>query len=200
MIVAYHVTFGAYGFWLPNDPRGSWSQFVGAWELFRVGGKATKTTESRSVAARPHDREKRLGTKHALKNPPVNFTPDQVLAIGKGFGDYASKSGLVVLACAVLADHVHLAFARNRLDPEQVVNKLKGSATTRLVNAGIHPFQHQKPRDGSPPKCFAQGQWVVFLDPDDVIRSIEYVENNPVKEGLPRQMWDFVQPWKPNEM
>lgn len=24
-----HVIFGAYGFWLPNDPRGSWSEFVG---------------------------------------------------------------------------------------------------------------------------------------------------------------------------
>ncbi len=36
MIVAYHSIFCAYGFWLPNDPRGSWSDFVGAWELFPV--------------------------------------------------------------------------------------------------------------------------------------------------------------------
>ena len=49
MVLAYHVIFGAYGFWLPNDPRGSWSDFVGAWELLRFG-KATKTTERRSVA------------------------------------------------------------------------------------------------------------------------------------------------------
>jgi hypothetical protein len=28
MIRASHVIFGAYGFWLPNDPRGSWSTFV----------------------------------------------------------------------------------------------------------------------------------------------------------------------------
>jgi hypothetical protein len=28
MILGYHVIFGAYGFWLPNDPRGSWSDFV----------------------------------------------------------------------------------------------------------------------------------------------------------------------------
>lgn len=28
MVLAYHVIFGAYGFWLPNDPRGSWSKFV----------------------------------------------------------------------------------------------------------------------------------------------------------------------------
>jgi hypothetical protein len=42
MILASHVIFSTYGFWLPNDPRGSWSDFVGAWELFRFG-PATKT-------------------------------------------------------------------------------------------------------------------------------------------------------------
>jgi hypothetical protein len=33
MILGSHVIFGAYGFWLPNDPRGSWSEFVGAWDF-----------------------------------------------------------------------------------------------------------------------------------------------------------------------
>lgn len=41
MIVGYHLIFSAYGFWLPNDPRGSWSNFVGSWDLFRYG-RATK--------------------------------------------------------------------------------------------------------------------------------------------------------------
>lgn len=55
MIVGYHVIWGTYGFWLPNDPRGSWSGFVGSWELFRYG-PATKTVERRSLAYRAHDR------------------------------------------------------------------------------------------------------------------------------------------------
>ena len=46
MIVGYHVIFGMYGFWLPNDPRGSWSEFVGEWELFRAAGRATKTNDT----------------------------------------------------------------------------------------------------------------------------------------------------------
>ena len=33
MVRWYHLIISAYGFWLPNDPRGSWSDFVGAWEL-----------------------------------------------------------------------------------------------------------------------------------------------------------------------
>ena len=63
MIVGYHVSFGACGFWLPNDPRGSWSEFVGKWELYLAAGKATRTTEPRSLAHRPHDRDKRLAAK-----------------------------------------------------------------------------------------------------------------------------------------
>jgi len=41
MIRAFHVIMTAYGFWLPNDPRGSWSEFVGSWEIFQHG-PATK--------------------------------------------------------------------------------------------------------------------------------------------------------------
>ncbi len=28
MVYAYHTIFAAYGIWLPNDPGGSWSDFV----------------------------------------------------------------------------------------------------------------------------------------------------------------------------
>jgi len=54
-VLAYHLIMTAYGFWLPNDPRGSWSDFVRAWELFLFGGPATRTTERRSLARDPHD-------------------------------------------------------------------------------------------------------------------------------------------------
>ena len=36
-VLVAHVIITTYGFWLPNDPRGSWSDFVGAWELLRYG-------------------------------------------------------------------------------------------------------------------------------------------------------------------
>jgi hypothetical protein len=36
MLHGFHVIFSADGFWLPNDPRGSWSEFVRRWE--RLGG------------------------------------------------------------------------------------------------------------------------------------------------------------------
>jgi hypothetical protein len=44
LILAFHLILAPYGSWFPNDPRGSWSQFVAAWELFRSGGKAKSST------------------------------------------------------------------------------------------------------------------------------------------------------------
>jgi REP element-mobilizing transposase RayT len=194
MILGYHIIFGAYGFWLPNDPRGSWSDFVGAWELYRYG-PATKTTEARSLAHQPHDVAARLAAKQALKYPPVQFTGTQARAVGRGFAAYAKKSGLVIRACAVLPEHVHLVIDRFRLKAEQVAIQLKGGATQRLLEEGLHPFGHIRRRNGRPPKCWARGEWIVYLETDeDVWRASRYVEENPPKEDKPRQEWRFVTP------
>jgi hypothetical protein len=79
---------------------------------------------------------------------------------------------------------------------EQVVIQLKGAATEQLVAEGLHPFQDLRDSKGGRPKCFARGEWKVFLDPPDVPHAIEYVNDNPPKEGKPRQRWPFViTPW-----
>ena len=192
MVLGGHVIFGTYGFWLPNDPRGSWSDFVGAWELYRYG-RATKTTETRSLAARPHDGSVRLAAKQALKRRAVQFTGVHARAVGAGFADYARRSGVAIWACAVLPDHVHLVLGRHRLKVEQLVIQLKSAATRRLLAEGLHPFQ-QADRSA---KCFARGQWKVYLDEDqDIRRAIRYVERNPLKEGKPVQRWGFITPYR----
>jgi REP element-mobilizing transposase RayT len=182
MIVAYHVIFGTYGFWLPNDPRGSWSDFVGAWDLFRYG-HATKTAERRSVASHAHNRELRREAKRALKFPPVILTGLQARAVARGFAKYAKRSGLIILACAIMHDHIHLVLGRAHISVEQVVIQLKGAAVRQLREEGIEPASK---------KCFARGEWKVFLDLPDVDRAIEYVDDNPEKEGLRRQTWNMV--------
>ena len=37
MVLGYHIILSAYGFWLPNDPRGSWSDTIRVYELLRFG-------------------------------------------------------------------------------------------------------------------------------------------------------------------
>jgi REP element-mobilizing transposase RayT len=200
MVLGYHVIFGAYGFWLPNDPRGSWSDYVGSWELFRFGS-ATKTAETRSLAHQPHDRARRLAAKQALKYPAARFNGVQARAIGRGFAAYGRRSGLVIWACSILPEHVHLVTARFRLTIEQAVIQLKGDATQQLIKEGLHAFGDLREKTGRPPKCWARGEWAPFLETaKDIVRAIRYVENNPVKEGKPRQRWSFVTPFDASQL
>jgi len=193
MIVGYHVIFSTYGFWLPNDPRGSWSDFVGSWELFRYG-PATKTTERRSLAYREHNRALRETAKSALKYPPVQFTGIQARAVARGFAGYVARTSLPVWACAIMPDHVHLVVGRPPIPVERLVNHLKGDATRELEREGLHPLARWKPERGRVPKCCVRGQWKVYLDPPDIPRAIRYVEDNPLKEGKKKQAWSFVVP------
>src|SRR3954465_4101636 len=139
-MLASYVIIGAYGFWLPNDPRGSWSDFVGAWSLFRFGGRATKTVETQSLAHRSHDHDHRLRAKLLLKRSPVRFSGVQARAVGYGFAEYARRSGACILACAILPDHVHVVLRSHRLSPNKLVIQLKGAATQELGRQGLHPF------------------------------------------------------------
>jgi REP element-mobilizing transposase RayT len=194
MVLAHHVIFGAYGFWLPNDPRGSWSDFVGAWDVFRYG-PATKTAARRSVAARSHEGRLRKAAKGALRRPAVELSGVQARAVARGFAWYAERARLGVLACAVLPDHVHLVIERHRLAAERLVIQLKAAATRQLLAESLHPFG-EIAEGGRVPKCFARGQWDVFLDSvEEIRRAVRYVEGNPEKEGKPRQNWSFVRPF-----
>ena len=114
MVLGYHFIFSAYGFWLPNDPRGSWSDCVREFEI-RKFGPATKSliTSTRSVAAKPHDHATRLAAKSALRYPPVRFTGVQARAIARGFAAAASEGNYIIHALAILPDHAHLVLARN---------------------------------------------------------------------------------------
>src|SRR4051812_12189378 len=150
MVLAYHGIFTAYGFWLPNDPRGSWSDFVGAWELLRFG-KATKVTERRSLASAPHDRALRLAAKEALKYPPVLFDGRQALSVGLGFATAVREAGYVLHGCSILPDHVHVVIARHERSAEQVMGHLKAKATMRLRGDGLHPLAAYAGPDGDIP-------------------------------------------------
>jgi REP element-mobilizing transposase RayT len=188
-VLAYHLIITAYGFWLPNDPRGSWSDFVRSWELARFG-KATKTNATHSLAHKPHDRRRRLLAKAALVRPPVVFTGHQCRAIGVGFAHYSRRSGCIIVACSILPTHAHLVVLRMRYSIEQISNLLKGAASAELMRCGLHPFADQAYRNGKLPPPWARHELSCFLDCDkDIRRSIDYTNANPQKEGLPPQRW-----------
>ncbi len=187
--LAYHVVFATYGFWLPNDPRGSWSNYVGSRALRRFGS-ATKTGTRRSVAGVKHDHDLRLKAKQAIRYPPVSFNGLLARAAAMGFAQAGQESNYVFHACAVLPTHVHLVIARNTRHIHRIVGHLKGRATQELFREKLWP-DSQRP-------VWAKNDWHVFLfTPDDIVRAIQYVENNPLREGKRRQHWPFVVPFMP---
>src|SRR4051812_36441652 len=106
MVRAYHSTYTTYGFWLSNDSRGSWSDFVRSFDLY-LAGEATKTDETRSLARRPLDRDQRNRARASLKYPVVRFSRQQIECVARGFARAIEESGYALLACAILWDHVH---------------------------------------------------------------------------------------------
>jgi REP element-mobilizing transposase RayT len=193
MILGSHVIIAAYGFWLPNEQRGSWSDFIRSWELLRFG-PATKVQTSRSVAHRPYDRSRRREKEKALKYPAVKFSGEQALCVAQAFADQVCKSGFHIPACTILPRHTHLVILRHRYHVEQVTNLLKGAATRALTLAGLHPVEGMVPTREKLPSPWSVGLWKVFLDSQqDIVRSIEYVERNAEREGKKRQSWKSVE-------
>ena len=183
MVIAFHSIFSAYGFWLPNEPRGSWSDFVASWDLYRFGPATTVTTR-RSIAKTPYNHAIKQRMTATLKHQPVKFTGEQARTIGCTF----AASPYVIHSCAVLQEHIHLVIAHTPRHIRSVIGDLKSAATRTLREQGW--FLDHTP--------WSDHGWNVFLNtPNDVERAIKYVENNPVRERKRPQRWSCVTPFDP---
>ena len=196
MIHGYHLILPMYGFWLPNDPRGSWSQCVRRWELVRFG-TSTQSVERKSFEQLTDDQvRKRDAAKKKLKFPAVCLSGIQTASVGQGFATKIAISSYTVWACAILPEHTHLVIARHSHKIETIANMLKGAATREIKESNLHPLAGFEKPDGKIPPMWAGNQWKVYLDDEAAIdEAINYVELNPEKEGKPRQTWSFVTPF-----
>ena len=194
-VLAAHIIISVYGFWLPNDPRGSWSEFVASWELFKFG-RTTKVHTRESVAHISHDHDLRISAKKALNHAPVLLNGMQARAIARGFAQAALEGEYPIHACSILPDHVHLVVGRHQRPFEQITSHLKSRATRQLRAENRHPLAKEEKADGSVPCVWARKLWKVYCDnPGHVINAIRYVEKNPVREQKKHQTWSFVIPW-----
>lgn len=194
MIHGYHVIFCTYGFWLPNDPRGAWSDFVGKWELLKFG-PASKTLDRKLKLTAEEFRQLALA-KQSLLYPSVQFNDRQIELVGLSFQEYFQSHPAEVWACSILPDHVHLVIGRHKFKMEQLVRLLKGAATKRLLQENQHPLFGYLDRKSETPSPWSVGKWIVYLDSEEaIVQAIRYVEDNPEKEDRSRQHWSFVLPF-----
>jgi REP element-mobilizing transposase RayT len=195
-VIGFHIIMCFYGFWLPNDQRGSGSDWVRSKNLLKFG-PANPNTSNRSVAATPFDPEIRRLARSELLYPYVELNGEQARSVAVGFRNEISAYGGAIHALTILPSHTHLVVPTHRYDISRFAGRLKGSATRQLKADGLHPLANHRDKSGQIPSPWARLPWVVYLfTDDDVHRSIDYVERNPLKEGKPRQHWHFVTPWR----
>lgn len=183
LVIAYHLIWTAYGWWLPNDPRGSGSTtvrndvFADLGEL-HYGRKRVQPT-GRTV------REFYEEAADLLKHPLLSFSGIDRSEVASAFADVIAQQRYTCYACAVMPDHVHLVIRKHKHEAEEMTQFLKEASRSRLVAQGLRAPTH--------PIWTGGNGWSVFLDhPDEIRRTIRYVELNPIKIGLPAQPWPFV--------
>lgn len=182
MVAAYHLIWTAYGWWLPNDPRGSMSKAISVRSLRELGplhqGRRTVQPEGREIRAF----YERAAEK--LRYDLLTFSPAQCGCIAEAMGEAVRRCGYTCYAAAAMPDHVHVLIRKHRDRGETMIENLQ-TASRELLRERGH-------RDEEQPVWGGPG-WVVFLEtPADIRRVIRYVELNPVKIGWPVQNWNWV--------
>lgn len=114
----------------------------------------------------------------------VSFDPEDVEQIASAFAREIQAQRYTCYAFAIMPDHVHLLIRKHRDQAEEMIRNLQRASHLGLRDSGRFDWEH--PIWGGP-------GWKVFLDrPEEIERTIEYVEENPVKMGQPLQRWEFV--------
>jgi REP element-mobilizing transposase RayT len=186
MVAGYHLMWTAYGWWCPNDPRGSSSheirvERIGDLGQLHYGRKAVQppSAELRRFYATARD---------ALKHPLLAFRADHFPIIANAFAAVIRDRRYTCYGCAIMPDHVHVMIRKHRDKSEVMIEHLQAASREAMIAAGARNPEH--PVWGGP-------GWKVYLNTlADMERTVAYIRNNPIKAGLPEQHWDFVTPYK----
>lgn len=185
MVLAHHLIWVAYGWWLPNDLRGSMSRAIASDVIAELGvlhhGRRRIQPASRDIRAFYEV------AGNVLKFPLLRFAAVEIDAIFLAFNHVIETCGYTCYACAIMPDHVHLCVRKHRDRAEDMIANLQSESRRRVRGVGLRAADH--PVWGGP-------GWKVFLDSvDDIERTIPYVQHNPMKLGMAPQRFSFVTPY-----
>jgi REP element-mobilizing transposase RayT len=185
MVVAYQLVWTGYGWWLPNDPRGSTSHPIRSDVIAELGElhHGRKKVQPASHVIREFYEKAR----ETLEFPLITFDDAQVAVVADSFAQVIRKTPYTCYACAIMPDHIHVLMRKHRDKAEAIIAKLQDASKQALRGDRSVPATH--PVWGGP-------GWKVFLDSaEDVYRTIKYIRRNPIPLRKPIQEWDFVKPY-----
>jgi REP element-mobilizing transposase RayT len=179
MVIAYHINMTAYGWWLPNDLRGSTSKSIQCDVLEELGelhfGRKRVQPASRDIRAF-YERAADL-----LKHELLTFNDDAIQIIATAFANCIRANGYTCYACAIMIDHVHLLIRKHKHLAKQMIEQFQSYSGDALQTVELRPPDHP---------VWASGGWKVFLDePAEIWRTNPYIEDNPIKMRRPAQSW-----------
>jgi REP element-mobilizing transposase RayT len=181
-VIAHHLIWTNYGTWLPNDLRGSGSQMVYTPALGDLG--EPHFGRRRVQPSRQTVREFYKDATPRLQYPVIRFEQFQFEVIADAFAETIKEHQYTCYACAIMPDHVHLVIRKHKHHGETMIDHFQAESRLRFSSVNAVPAGHP---------IWTKGGWNKFLDvPRAVRQRIQYVENNPMKEGLRRQAWPFV--------
>jgi REP element-mobilizing transposase RayT len=185
-VIAVHLVLTLYGHWAVNDPRGSGSNDFCDLKFEPLGpihhGR-------KPWFEQPTRRElKDFHTQHKdLLNFPIFWIEDEKRpSISEAVCEVIRAHGYTCYACAICGNHLHLIIRTHKHDALTIWNHFAQSLRNRL--------RLRFPSEISPhhPVISARPYKVFLYEPDEVWDRIDYVEQNPLKEHLPPQRWEFV--------
>ena len=146
LVIAYHLVWTLYGWWLPNDPRGSSSDRVASDVLADLGSlhhgrKRVQPAgwEIRNFYDRAVDR---------LKFPLIRLDEPMIASVAAAFAETIATFKYTCYACAIMPDHVHMVIRKHRDLAEDMILNLQRASHLRL--RGRRPDRHGPPGLGWP--------------------------------------------------
>jgi REP element-mobilizing transposase RayT len=186
LVIAHHLIWTGYGWWLPNDPRGSGSRAVASDILTQLG--TLHFGRKRIQPPRAEVRQFYEGAAPLLKHALLTMDSDACGVIARAFHETVNRERYTCYACAIMPDHVHILIRKHKHSAEEMIANLQPASREKLIQVGHRPIDH--------PVWTGGGGWKVFLDhPEEVRRTIRYIVKNPLELNLPEQRWEFVIPY-----
>src|SRR5439155_11678803 len=119
IVIAYHLIWTAYGWWLPNDLRGSMSRTIRNDIIADLG-----QLHYRRKKIQPASRDlKAFYTIAAqkLEHTLREFSSQAITCIAEAFESAIAQFKYTCYACAIMPDHVHMVIRKHKHLAEEMI-------------------------------------------------------------------------------
>lgn len=187
-IIAHHLIWTLYGHWLPNDLRGSGSEKLDYEKLSELGPIHHGRKPAQDQPSKKEIREFQQQAEPLLKYD--KFWIDEPIRehLTDSFRETIHNESYTVYASAILSNHVHMVIRKHRVDAKAMWSKIAEKSRLRC----IFEMGRELNLSHTHPVWAARPYKVFLYTPEDVRRCVKYVEQNPEKENLAPQSYEFV--------